>query len=88
MRSCTCCRASVSSVPFSKMRRIEESCATDLDRSSLSFGIPWSCCSMGTVISSSTSSVELPRAIVWISTCGGANSGNTSTFADGISDAP
>ena len=45
---------------------------------------PGSCSSIGTVISSSTSVEELPSAIVWISTCGGANSGNTSTFAFGI----
>ena len=46
--------------------------------------MPLSCSSIGTVISSSTSLEELPSAIVWISTCGGANSGKTSTFAFGI----
>ena len=49
---------------------------------------PLSCSSIGTVISSSTSFEELPSAIVWISTCGGANSGNTSTFAFGICATP
>jgi hypothetical protein len=43
---------------------------------------------MGIVISSSTSFEELPRAIVWISTRGGANSGKTSTFAVGICATP
>jgi hypothetical protein len=46
--------------------------------------MPWSCSSIGTVMNSSTSSDELPSAIVWISTCGGANSGKTSTFVFGI----
>src|SRR5262245_63535421 len=39
-------------------------------------------------MNSSTSSDELPRAIVWISTCGAANSGNTSTFVFGICVTP
>ena len=43
---------------------------------------------MGTVISSSTSLDELPSAIVWISTCGGANSGKTSTLVLGICAKP
>ena len=64
MRSCTSCRARTSSVPFSKISRIDESCETDLERSSFSPGIPFICCSIGTVISSSTSLEELPRAIV------------------------
>ena len=50
--------------------------------------MPCSCSSIGTVISSSTSFEELPSAIVWISTCGGANSGKTSTFAFGIWTTP
>ena len=83
IRSCTSCRARISSVPRSKMSWIDESWATDFERSSSSPGSPLSCCSIGTVISSSTSVEELPRAIVWISTRGGANSGKTSTFALG-----
>src|SRR5918997_7143801 len=87
-RSWTSWRALVSSVPFSKMSLIDDSCETDFERSSLSPGMPWSTSSIGTVTSSSTSAEELPSAIVWISTCGGANSGNTSTLAPGISNAP
>ena len=83
-RSCTSCRARISSVPRSKISRIEDSCETDFERSSSSPGSPLSCSSIGTVISSSTSLEELPSAIVWISTRGGANSGKTSTFACGI----
>ena len=41
--------------------------------------IPFSACSSGTVTSCSTSEVDRPRQAVWISTRGGANSGNTST---------
>ena len=84
IRSCTSCRARISSVPRSKMSWIDESWATDFERSSSSPGSPLSCSSIGTVISCSTSVEELPRAIVWISTRGGANSGKTSTFALGI----
>ncbi len=87
-RSWTSWRARVSSVPFSKMSRIEESCETDLERTSLRPGMPCRTSSIGTVTSSSTSAEELPSAIVWISTCGGANSGKTSTFALGTSKAP
>ena len=83
-RSCTSWRARVSSVPFSKMSRIDDSWATDFDRISASPGRPLSASSIGTVTSDSTSDVELPRAMVWISTCGGANSGKTSTFDSGI----
>ena len=36
------------------------------------------------MINCSTSLEELPSAIVWISICGGANSGKTSTFVSGI----
>ena len=83
-RSVTSWRARSSSVPRLKMIWIADSCETDFERSSSTPSIPWSCSSIGTVISSSTSVEELPSAIVWISTCGGANSGNTSTFAFGI----
>jgi hypothetical protein len=40
---------------------------------------PASACSSGTVTSDSTSAAESPSVIVWTSTFGGANSGNTST---------
>src|SRR5215210_7415394 len=40
------------------------------------------------VISSSTCSEELPTAMVWISTRGGANSGKTSTSAFRVSPMP
>ena len=88
MRSCTSCRALTSSVPRSKMSSIAESWETDFERSSSRPGSPVSCSSIGIVISSSTSFEELPRAIVWISTRGGANSGKTSTFAVGICATP
>jgi hypothetical protein len=71
-------------VPFSKMSVIDDSWATDLDRIVSSPGRPLSDSSMGTVTRDSTSAVELPSAMVWISTCGGANSGKTSTFDSGI----
>src|SRR5688572_3254992 len=66
------------------MSRIDDSWATDFERISARPGRPLSASSMGTVTKDSTSAVELPRAMVWISTCGGANSGKTSTFDSGI----
>src|SRR5688572_19132949 len=78
-RSCTSWRAIIRSVPRSKISTISESCGADLDRISSRFGSPLSDCSSGMVISSSTSAAERPSAAVWISTRGGANSGNTST---------
>jgi hypothetical protein len=50
-----------------------------LDRITAISGTPFSACSIGTVTRSSTSVAESPSASVWISTFGGANSGNTST---------
>ena len=87
-RSCTSCRARSSSVPRSKISRIEESWATDFDRRSVRPSMPPSWSSIGTVISCSTSLEELPSATVWISTCGGANSGKTSTLVSGICTKP
>src|SRR5918997_6490553 len=87
-RSCTNCRDSYRSVSLLKMSWICERSATDLERISSSPGIPFSSSSRGTVISSSTCSEELPIAIVWISTCGGANSGKTSTSALRVSPMP
>src|SRR5918992_4966740 len=87
-RSCTNCRASYRSVSLLKMSWICERSATDLERISSSPGIPFSSFSSGTVISSSTCSEELPIAMVWISTCGGANSGKTSTSALRVSPIP
>src|SRR5215207_2015862 len=83
-RSATNCRARSSSVSGEKMSRIEDSWATDLDRRSCRPSIPLSWFSIGTVINSSTSLEELPKAIVCISTSGGANSGKTSTLVSGI----
>src|SRR5688500_13526171 len=83
-RSSTSCRARSSSVPRSNTSSIDDSWDTDFERRCSSPGSPLSCSSIGTVISSSTSLEELPRAAVWISTRGGANSGKTSTFALGI----
>ena len=87
-RSATSCRARSSSVPRPKINTIEDSWATDLERMSSRPSIPLSWFSIGTVISCSTSLEELPIAIVWISTRGGANSGNTSTSASGIRTKP
>src|ERR687894_1794570 len=87
-RSCTNCRDSYRSTSLSKMSWICERSATDLERISMSPGIPFSSSSSGTVISSSTCSEELPIAMVWISTCGGANSGKTSTSALRVSPMP
>src|SRR5215208_5157156 len=70
------------------MSSICERSVTDLERISSSPGIPFSWFSSGTVISSSTCSEELPTAMVWISTIGGANSGETSTSALRVSPMP
>ena len=78
-RSCTSCRERIRSVPGSKMSSICESWPTDLERSTSSAGMPASACSRGTVTRVSVSSGVSPRVTVWISTFGGANSGNTST---------
>src|SRR5918992_3837871 len=76
------------SVSLLKMSWICDRSITDLERISTSPGIPLSWSSSGTVISSSTCSEELPTAMVWISTCGGANSGKTSTSALRVSPMP
>src|SRR5262245_6026968 len=81
-RSCTICRAFRMSVPGLKMRRIAERPTTDFDRKMSSPGVPRSCSSSGTVMSSSTSEAVMPIPSVWISTMGGANSGKTSTGID------
>src|ERR687897_152465 len=87
-RSCTNCRASYRSVSLLKRSWICERSVTDLERISSSPGSPFSWFSSGTVISSSTCSEELPTAMVWISTIGGANSGKTSTSALRVSPMP
>src|SRR6478609_3712521 len=81
IRSDTCCRAFSRSVPCLKIRMIEESWGTDFDLSSSRPGIPDRDASIGTETSSSTSWAVSPRHAVWISTCGGANSGKTSRDA-------
>src|SRR5829696_8209752 len=70
------------------MSWICERSITDLERISSSPGIPFSWFSSGVVISSSTCCEELPTAMVWISTIGGANSGKTSTSALRVSPIP
>src|SRR5918998_1795654 len=87
-RSATSWRARSSSVPRPKISTMEDSWATDLDLMSSSPSIPFSWFSIGTVINCSTSLEELPSAMVWISTRGGANSGNTSTSVSGIRTNP
>src|SRR5215203_5069071 len=76
------------SVSLLKISWICERSITDLERISSSPGIPLSWSSSGMVISSSTCSEELPTAMVWISTIGGANSGNTSRSALRVSPMP
>ncbi len=78
-RSWTSCRASMRSVPGSKISSIDESWVTDLERITSSSGTPCRFCSSGTVISSSTSEADRPMQAVCTSTRGGANSGKTST---------
>src|SRR5215217_4440514 len=87
-RSCTNCRASYRSVSLLKRSSICERSETDLERISSSPGTPFSWSSSGMVISSSTCSEELPTAMVWISTRGGANSGKTSRSALRVSPMP
>src|SRR5215207_4783343 len=87
-RSCTSCLASYRSVSLLKRSSICERSVTDLERISSSPGSPFSWFSSGTVISSSTCSEELPTAMVWISTRGGANSGKTSRSAFRVSPMP
>ena len=83
-RSCTSCRAPISSVPSSKMSTTDDRPSTDLDRRVLRPGTPFIAVSSGTVTRLSTSPVDSPGASVWISTSGGANSGKTSS---GVSSA-
>ena len=87
-RSCTSCRACSRSVPGLKSTSIEESWGTDLDRRSSRPWMPFSDASIGTVTSCSTSEVDKPTHAVWISTRGGANSGNTSTCIFGSTVTP
>ncbi len=88
-RSATTCRALKRFVPGSKTRRIRDSPGTDCERMSSRNATPFSrSCSIGTVISCSTSAAESPRASVWTSTVGGTNSGRTSTGIWRSRDAP
>ena len=79
MRSATCCRAVSRSVPGLKIISIDDSDSTDFERISSRPGTPLSVCSSGIVTSASTWFADRPRAGVWTSTFGGANSGKTST---------
>ncbi len=63
----------------SRIRTTDERPSTDFDRIVLTPGTPASALSIGTLTSDSTSGVDSPGASVWISTSGGANSGNTSS---------
>src|SRR5215210_2276738 len=69
----------MTSVPRLKISTTEDSAETVFDRITSTSGVPRSASSIGTVISCSTSGVDIPMPSVWISTRGGANSGNTST---------
>ena len=70
--------AFIRSVPGSKIITIDDSWDTDFDRIAVSPSMPLSPCSIGTETSSSTSFADSPMQMVWISTRGGANSGNAS----------
>ena len=87
-RSWTSCRASSRSVPCLNSTSIDDNCGTDLDRRSSRPWMPFSDTSIGTVTSCSTSEVDSPTQAVWISTRGGANSGNTSTCIFGSTVTP
>ena len=78
-RSWTSCRAPISSVPSWKIITTDDRPSTDFERSVRRSGTPFIAFSSGTVTRLSTSPVERPGASVWISTSGGANSGNTSS---------
>ena len=80
-RSWTYCRALCRSYPSSNSTTTDDSPSTDFDRSVFIPGVPLSAFSSGSEIRLSTSSVDSPGASVWISTLGGANSGNTSIGA-------
>ena len=69
----------MTSVPLAKMSSMDDCWGIDFERSVASPGIPVSPCSIGTVMSSSTSWADRPSASVCTSTRGGANSGKTST---------
>ncbi len=79
MRSATCCRAVNRSVPGLKIISTDDSDSTDFERMSSSPGTPFRVCSSGIVTSCSTWFADRPKAGVWTSTFGGANSGKTST---------
>ena len=78
-RSCTSCRTRSWSASGLKISWMLDNCGTDLERMSSSPSMPLRTCSSGTVTRDSTSPVDRPLHMVWISTRGGANSGNTST---------
>ena len=78
-RSCTICRAVITSVAGSRISTTDDNPRTDFDRIGRRPGMPFSAASSGTVTSDSTSLVERPGASVCTSTSGGANSGNTSS---------
>src|SRR4051794_40281888 len=78
-RSFTSCRASRLSVLRLKKSVIADSPGTVFERITSRLGVEFSACSIGIVMSCSTSSVDMPRPSVCTSTNGGANSGKTST---------
>ena len=78
-RSCTICRAVMTSLAGSRIRTTDDRPRTDFDRIVRSPGTPLSAASSGTVTSASTSLVDSPGASVCTSTSGGANSGKTSS---------
>jgi hypothetical protein len=78
-RSCTSCRTWSRSASGLKISWMSDNCGTDFERRSSNPSMPFRTCSSGTVTRDSTSPVDSPLHMVWISTRGGANSGNTST---------
>ena len=87
-RSVTSWRTWSSSMPDLKMSMTDDSWCTDFERMTSTPGTPASAFSSGTVTSASTSAGDRPRQMVWISTRGGANSGNTSTGSSWTRMAP
>jgi len=69
------------SVPVRKMAVITEKPWIDCERIASRAPTPFIARSTGVVTSASTSSGDNPGASVMTTTCGGANSGNTSSFA-------
>ena len=87
-RSLTIWRARMMSVPSLKTAITLENPWIDSERIDSRPPTPFTPFSTGRVTSCSTCSAERPGASVWMITCGGANSGKTSSFACIASQTP